>query len=197
MTLNILRVDSSMRRESSVSRDLNDKVIEKLKAEHDDVTVVERDLLDGVSHITPDWIGSNFTPEADRSDDQRNMMGESDRLIAEVKAADVIVVAAPVYNFSVPAALKAWIDQICRAGITFRYTENGPEGLLEGKKAIVTYTSGGVPMGSEVDFNSGYMKHVLGFIGIHDVQFVSADRLMVDPDASLAKASSNIEELAA
>ncbi|MDP4991737.1 MAG: NAD(P)H-dependent oxidoreductase, partial [Marivita lacus] len=91
----------------------------------------------------------------------------------------------------------AWIDQIARAGITFRYTEAGPEGLLTGKRAIIAIASGGTQVGSDVDFASGYLRHVLGFIGITNVQVVAADQLMIDADASHAKANAALEDLAA
>ncbi len=104
-------------------------------------------------------------------------------MIAEVKAADTLVIGLPVYNFGVPSALKAWIDQVCRAGLTFTYSENGPVGLLKDKRAIVFYVSGGTMMGSDIDFASGYLRHILGFIGITDVQMVTADQHMMDPDS--------------
>ena len=102
-----------------------------------------------------------------------------------------------IYNFGVPAALKAWIDQIARAGVTFKYTENGPVGLLDGKRAIIAVASGGTEVGSEIDFATGYMRHIMGFIGIHDVEVVAADQLMLDADAANSKAAEQIKSLAA
>ena len=95
------------------------------------------------------------------------------------------MIGLPIYNFGVPATLKAWVDQVARAGVTFRYTEHGPEGLLQGKRAIVAVASGGTEAGSEIDFATGYIRHMLAFIGITEVQFVTADRLMLDAEASL------------
>src|SRR3546814_1403365 len=92
------------------------------------------------------------------------MLSGADELIAELEAADTIVITAPIYNFAIPASLKAWVDLIARARRTFRYTEAGPEGLLKGKRAFIVFASGGVPLGSEVDFASGYLKHILGFV---------------------------------
>jgi hypothetical protein len=109
--------------------------------------------------------------------------------VAELKAADTLVIGLPIYNFGVPAALKAWVDQVARAGVTFKYSEYGPKGLLEGKRAIVAVASGGTEAGSDIDFATGYIRHVLGFIGITDVEFVTADRLMLDADGTMAKAS--------
>ena len=111
--------------------------------------------------------------------------------------ADTIVIGLPIYNFSVPAAFKAWIDLVARAGLTFSYTENGPKGLLEGKRAILTIASGGVPVGSESDFATNFARHVLGFIGIHDVDVIAADQMAANPDAALENARKAVAELAA
>lgn len=191
MSHTILRIDASARREGSVSRDLSDKIIARLG----DASVVTRDLADGVPLINETWIGANFTPADARSDAQGAALAMSDTLIAEIMAAETLVIGLPVYNFGVPAALKAWIDQIARAGLTFQYTETGPKGLLEGKRAIVAMASGGTEAGSDMDFATGYLRHVLGFVGIHDVTFVTADRLMVDAEASMGKALGQIEGL--
>ena len=193
MARTILRIDASARREGSVSRDLAGRIIEKFEG----ATVVHRDLAPGLPLIDEDWIGANFTPADDRSEAQKDKLALSASLVAEVEAADILVIGLPIYNFSVPAALKAWIDQVARAGRTFRYTENGPKGLLEGKRAIVAVASGGTEVGSEIDFATGYLRHVLGFIGITDVSFVTADRLMVDADATMAKAEAQLSALAA
>ncbi|KIT14734.1 FMN-dependent NADH-azoreductase [Jannaschia aquimarina] len=191
--MNILRIDSSARHDGSISRKLLDDVAARLGG-----PVTTRDLAtEPLPQITGTWMGANFTPEADRTDEQRAALAQSDALIAELKAADTILIGAPIYNFSIPAALKAWIDLVARAGVTFRYTENGPEGLLEGKRAIIAIASGGTEVGSEIDFASGYLRHVLGFIGITDVEFVAADRLMIDADASMSKAGDQIGALAA
>ncbi|MEO0699174.1 MAG: NAD(P)H-dependent oxidoreductase, partial [Pseudomonadota bacterium] len=111
--------------------------------------------------------------------------------------ADTIVIGAPIYNFGVPAAVKAWIDQVARAGITFAYTENGPKGLLEGKRAIIVVASGGTKVGSEIDFAIGYLKFALGFIGITNVELVAADQMALDADASLVAANEAVAQLAA
>ncbi len=101
----------------------------------------------------------------------------SDSLVADLQEASHIVIASPIYNFSVPAVLKAWIDMVARARVTFRYTENGPEGLLKGKKAYLVIASGGVPLGSDMDYASTYLRHVMGFLGIDDVTLVNANEL--------------------
>jgi FMN-dependent NADH-azoreductase len=137
------------------------------------------------------WIGAAF------GGGDKTPLSTSQELVAEIQRADHIVIASPIWNFGVPAALKAWIDQIARAGVTFKYTESGPVGLLEGKRATIIISSGGTEAGSEIDFATPYLKHVLGFIGIHDVDVVAADRLMMDADASIAKATAAIDALAA
>ncbi len=194
MTQNILRIDASARRTGSVSRDLVSKIIDRIGS---NASVTTRDLAEGMSLIDESWVGANFTPAADRSDEQREKLALSDTLVAEIKAADTLVIGLPIYNFGVPAALKAWVDQVARAGVTFQYSEYGPKGLLEGKRAIVAVASGGTEAGSDIDFATGYIRHVLGFIGITDVEFVTADRLMVDADGTMAKALEQVEALPA
>lgn len=193
MTQTILRLDASARQRNSVSRKLADRVVETLAP----TAVVTRDLASGLPAIDEVWLAANWTPEAERSYADQNVLALSDQLISELKAADALLISTPIYNFGIPSTLKAWIDLIARAGITFNYTENGPKGLLEGKRAIIAIASGGTQVGSDIDFASGYLRHVLGFVGITDVQFVAADQLMVDADASHAKAEAALEKLAA
>lgn len=194
-TLNVLRVDASMRRNGSVSRELADDVISVLEQNHGDVTVVSRDLAQGVPLIDETWIGANFTDPAERTEDQKERLALSDTLVGELRQADAVVIAVPIYNFGVPAAMKAWIDLIARARETFRYSEDGPVGLLEGKKAYVVMATGGTEIGSEIDFASGYVKHVLGFVGITDVTLIAADRMMIDPESPLASAKAAIADI--
>ena len=192
----ILRIDASMRREGSVSRELADKVIERIS--DSDTRVITRDLLaNPPTFIDESWIGANFTDPAERTDAQAQALAASDALIAEVRAADTLVIGVPLYNFAVPGALKTWIDMIARARETFRYTENGPVGLLEGKKAYLVVTSGGVPVGSDMDFATGYMRHVMGFIGITDVTVIEAGQLNFVAEEKLAAAKTTIKALAA
>lgn len=193
MTHTVLRIDASARRTGSESRKLADRVIERLSPD----TVVTRDLGTSIPAIDEPWLAANWTPENDRTDAKRDLLALSDHLISEIQSADTLVISTPIYNFGIPSSLKAWVDQIARAGITFRYTENGPEGLLQGKRAIIAIASGGTQVGSDIDWASGYLKHIMEFIGITDVQFVAADRLMVDADASHAKADAALEALAA
>lgn len=193
MTHTVLRIDASARHSGSESRALTQRIIDRLAPE----AVINRDLAVAMPAIDADWLAANWTPADYRTDAQRQTLALSDTLIEEIKSADTIVIGAPIYNFGIPATLKTWIDFIARAGITFKYSETGPQGLLTGKRAIVAITSGGTQVGSEIDFASGYLRHVLGFVGITDVQFVAADQLMVDAEASHAKATAALEDLAA
>ena len=192
--MHILRLDASARQSGSVTRELNDEIIERLK-ELGPVDVSERDLSQALPQLSEMWIGANFTPPENRNSAQTAELELSDQLISEVEAADVLLIGLPIYNFGVPASLKAWIDHIARAGVTFRYTENGPEGLLTGKRAIVAVASGGTELGSGYDFATGYLRHILGFIGITDVVFVAADKMAVDAEGSLSAARDSIAEL--
>jgi FMN-dependent NADH-azoreductase len=192
MANSVLRIDSSVRTEGSISRDLTTRIIERLGAD----TVTTRDLA-GLTLIDEAWVGANFTPADQRTEAQKETLALSDAMIAELQAADTLVIGLPIYNFGVPARLKAWIDLVARAGVTFRYTEAGPEGLLTGKRAIIAVASGGVPAGSPVDFASTYLKQVLSFIGITDVTVVAADQLAVDADGSVKKAYDAVAQIAA
>lgn len=193
MTQTVLHIDASARRRDSISRDLSARVVAQLAPEH----VIRRDLAQPLPQITEHWVAATFTPADARSDAQRETLALSDQLVDELAAADTIVIGTPVYNFGVPAGLKAWIDLIARAGRSFEYTEDGPRGLLTGKRAIIAIATGGTPIGSEIDFASGYLRFILGFVGITDVQIVAADRLNADQDAALAQASAQIADLAA
>ena len=187
MTHTVLKVLASPRGEASVSRQLADAVVARLGADR----VLTRDVSAGVPVVDGAWIGAAFGG-ADKTP-----LATSEELVAEVMAADHIVIATPIWNFGVPAALKAWVDQIARAGVTFRYTEAGPVGLMAGRKATVVISSGGTESGSAIDFATPYLRHVLGFIGITDVSVVAADRLMLDAEGSMARAHAAIDALAA
>ena len=192
---NILKINASARVDGSVSRQLSNAVIDQLKDNKSGVSIVERDLAGGLPFVSEEWIGANFTDEAERTDQQKAVLALSDELIAELDAADILVIGTPIYNFGVPAALKAWIDMICRARKTFRYSENGPIGLLEGKRAIITIATGGTEVGSSIDYASGFLRHIMGFVGINDVKIIAADRLMGDAAQSVEKAKTAIEAL--
>jgi len=193
MTKTILHIDASARRTGSATRDLSARIVQHLGAGR----IIRRDLATPLPLLTEDWITANFTPADQRDATQRDLLALSDELVKELQQADTVVIGLPIYNFSVPAAFKAWIDLVARAGLTFSYTETGPKGLLEGKRAILAVASGGTAVGSEIDFATGYARHVLGFIGIHDVDVVAADRMALDPEAALSNAQKAVAELAA
>lgn len=188
----ILRIDASARRHGSVSRQLTDDIIAQLAP----AQVTTRDLSDGIDLIDEAWVEANFTAADARCPAQAAVLAGSDKLVAELQAADTLVIGLPVYNFSVPTALKAWVDQVARAGVTFRYTPDGPKGLLTGKRAIVAIASGGTRLDSDIDFAGRYLRHVLGFIGITDVDFIRADAMMTDSGA-LSRAKAQVAALAA
>lgn len=193
--LSVLEVTASRRSHDSVSRRLGDDLVDALRQRFGTVNVVTRDLADGLPFVDTGWIEATFTPEEKRSQRHRDALAFSDELVGELQAADTIVMTVPMYNFGIPAVLKAWIDLIARARVTFRYTENGPEGLLQGKKAYIVVTTGGVPIGSPVDFVTPYLKQALAFVGIDDVEIVAADRLNNDAEDAIDRARATIAEL--
>ncbi len=190
----ILRLDASANPADASSKKLGDYLLDQLKQVDPVAEMKARDLNRDLSFIDASWIAANFTAPDDREPEQSARLAFSDQLIEELKWADHIVLTTPMYNFGVPATLKAWIDLVCRAGVTFRYSANGPEGQLKSKRADIIITTGGVPLASPVDFVSGYLKQVFGFIGIKDVHIVGADQMNVDAEASFAKARSEIEQ---
>ena len=192
MTHTTLHIDASARNESSISRQLSSEVVARLGG-----TVIRRDLNDALPQITELWVETKNTPADARTQHQKDALVLSDELVGELQAADTIVIGLPIYNFGIPASLKAWIDLIARAGVTFKYTENGPIGLLQNKRAFIVAVSGGTPVGSAIDFATPYMRHVLGFIGIDDVEIVAADRLGAHGDGAIEAARAKLASLAA
>ncbi len=193
--IRVLRVDASARSEASVSRQVGDLLTMRMKSRDPNVEIVTRDLAEGLPFVTEEWVGANFTDPDERTAEQRRALSLSDDLVSELKDADVLVLGVPIYNFSVPASLKAWIDLIARVRETFRYTPDGPVGLLEGKKAFVVVASGGTKVGSGIDFATPYLRHVLGFLGIRDVEIVAADRLMARGEEAVAEATRQLDLL--
>lgn len=176
---NILYLTASIRSDGeSVSRGLGQRLVEGLAAKTG-ASVTTRDLAaNDLPYVSAGRFAANLTPAGQRTPEQAELAAIADTLIAELQAADTIVIASPVYNFGPPATLKAWADLVARAGTTFRYTATGPEGLLKGKKAFLAMASGGTPMGSEIDFMSRWLVFFLGFLGISDVEMVAADGIM-------------------
>jgi len=191
----ILEVSAGARSEGSISRLLTADLIQALHSRFDHPETKHRDLADGLPFIDEAWIAANFTPDENRDIHHQQALAHSDTLVEELEAADILVIGAPIYNFSIPATLKAWIDMIARARKTFHYTENGPEGLLKNKKAYVVVPSGGVPVGSPVDFATPYLRHALSFVGITDVAFIGAQGADRGNDDALDDARARIAEL--
>jgi len=192
-TAQILEISSSGRSGESITRALSTELIAVLGDRVGSVNLVRRDLSLGIPVVDEDWIAANFTPDEQRTPAHRDALAHSDELVAELREADVLVIGAPMYNFSIPATLKAWIDMITRARVTFQYTENGPVGLLEDKKAYLIVASGGVPVGSPMDFATPYLRHVLSFVGITDVEVIAADKLNSEAEESMRRAREGIE----
>jgi FMN-dependent NADH-azoreductase len=196
MSKNILRIDASMRKTDSYSRDLLDKLIKQLNGEKGiNVKVTTRDLADGISLSNEQWIAANFTAIDERTEDQHKSLIASDTLVDELNKAELIVIGLPIYNFGVPAAFKAWIDQVVRSKLTFQYTDTGPVGLLNNKKAYIIVASGGTKLGTELDFISDYVRHVLGFIGITDITFIDSSSVGLDESKVLAHAHEHIARI--
>ncbi|MFK8183283.1 MAG: FMN-dependent NADH-azoreductase [Phormidesmis sp.] len=193
--MKVLRIDASARYENSVSRQLTDELITRIQAQTPDTEVVVRDLAQGLPLLTEEMVVAYNTPAEERTAEQAELLSVSDALVAELKAADQIVIGCPIYNFSVPAAMKAYIDLVARAGLTFSYSSEGPVGLLSDRPVYLIITSGGTPVGSDIDFTSGYLKHVLSFIGIHNVEIMAADSLGRTGSEKLAQVSAQIQAL--
>lgn len=187
----ILRIDASGRSEGSASRAITGHLVETIRAEQPGAAVITRDVSRGLPMVDGAWIAAAYAEPSARTAADRAKLALSDELVAELMAADIVVIGLPMYNFAVPASFKAWVDQIARARVTFRYSETGIEGLLKGKRAHVVVATGGVPLGSPVDFVSPYVRHILGFVGITDVTIIDAARLNFEGEAKIAKAKAD------
>lgn len=195
--MNILQINSSARGEQSHSTRLARAIVDRVRAARPDARVTVRDLV-RQPHPALDEaaLQALFTPEEARTPEQAARVALDDALIAEIQSADVVVLGVPMYNFGVPVQLKNWFDAISRARVTFRYTEQGPEGLLKGKKVYVALTRGGQYRGTPADSQVPYLQTVLNFLGMTDVQFIFAEGLALGPQAeqaSLARALADIE----
>jgi len=205
----ILQINSSLYGDQAQSTRLASEFVEAFVAANEPdapagapvASLIVRDLArDPVAHLTAERFQAFATAAAERTPEQRQMVDESDRLIEELQRADVIVIGLPMYNFGVPSTLKAYFDHVARAGVTFRYTAEGAEGLLKGKTAYVFATRGGRHAGTPSDMQTAYVRQFLGFIGIRDVEFVYAEGLALGADqrsAAVAAAVARIEQLAA
>lgn len=190
----VLRVDASMNRQGSTSRMLAARLADHLVEKHQGKLLV-RDLAEGVPFIDEAWIDANFTDPEDRTEIQRQALAVSDALVAELQEADQLVIGVPIYNFGPPAAFKAWIDMVARARETFRYTERGPVGLLDIDHAYLIVSSGGTPVGSEMDYVTSYTQLLLGFLGIDKLEVIPCEGLMTEGEEVLERALSKIDQL--
>ena len=197
MNKTILQIDSSGSIHNARSRQLTDRLVKRLLSLNTQTHLIHRDLAipPFIPFVDEQWIHSNNTPQKLRSPEDLAVLALSDSLVAELQLADILVIGTPIYNFSIPAALKAWIDMVCRARLTFSYSESGAVGLLKNKKAYIIITSSGTKVGSSEDFVSPYLRSILGFMGITNVEYIAADCLMWDGDKKIIQAESRIDHI--
>ena len=180
---NVLCLNCSIQGDSSQSRQLSNKLLERIKKTYSSVKIVSRDLVrDPLPHLNGAQFNAFITPPEQRTSEQKVLASQSDDLIKEISDADTVVLALPMYNFGIPSQLKSYFDNLARAGVTFKYTATGPLGLLTGKKAIVLATRGGLYFGTDKDTQTKYVKDFLSFIGITDVEFIYAEGLAISPE---------------
>ncbi len=173
----LLKINTSARSNGNANR-LGDELVEAWVSARPETQVTARDFgREPLPHLSEDEINAFFTPAEARTPEQQELVRTSDELVAELKATDVLVLSVPMYNFGIPSTLKAYFDRVARAGITFKYTAEGPVGLLTGKKAYVVAARGGLYAGTPKDFQTAYLREFLGFIGITDVEFIYAEGL--------------------
>lgn len=193
--IKLLRVDSSILSEGSVSRELTDEIVARWLEAHPHTDVETLDVaVDAPNHFNADALGIKLGKQETPSDAQRHENEVSERLVSQFLAADVVVIGVPFYNFSIPSQLKAWIDRLAQAGRTFRYTENGPQGLAGDKSVILAVARGGVYSDSEagqaMEHQESYMKVILGFFGIRDIRVVRAEGVAMGDEARAAAIAS-------
>jgi FMN-dependent NADH-azoreductase len=187
--MTVLHINSSARLKGSNSRIIGQYLVDEMKQ-----PVISRDLA---QQPLPPISAEDLIGVHGSSDDQRaslkTQLSLSDSLIDELRAADTLVLAAPIYNFGIPAALKQWVDAICRAGASFKYTAEGPVGLLGVERAVIVTSSGGTPIGSDMDFSSRYLEHICRFIGITDVFHIDASGSKGSPEQVIAQGKQQVD----
>ncbi len=197
--MNILQINASVRGAASHSSRLAGDIVARLQATEEKAALTLRDLArDPAGTLDEAALQALFTPVADRTPAQAERVAQADAVIAQVQAADVIVLGVPMYNFGVPSSLKDWIDALARAGVTFKYTDRGSVGLLTGKKVYVALARGGLYRDTPADTQVPYLRAVLGFMGLTDVSFIYAEGLNMGPEAErqgLASAREQIDAL--
>ena len=198
--MNILQINSSARSTGSESTRVADAIVARLQAANPGASLVRRDLASNPHPaIDEATLGALFTPADQRTPEQAARVALDDALIAEAQAADAIVIGAPMYNFGITVQLKSWFDALARAGVTFRYTAEGPEGLLKNKKVYVALARGGIHKNGASDSQVPYLKTMLGFLGLTDVAFVYSEGHGMGPEAvakAIADANEQIKEVA-
>lgn len=188
--MKILHISSSARKKNSISRELASTLVEKLQGE-----VKFRDISQNMPFVAGIRGRGFVIPEEERTEEDKKLFKFSDELVDEVLNANTIVISLPIYNFGPPASLKAWFDLVARAGRTFKYEANGPVGLIkDNKKVYLVVTSGGVPVGSPVDFCTPWFKQALNFLGIKDIEIIAADQLAINND-NIKKAKEKIDKI--
>jgi len=191
--MKILHLDSSARKNESISRKLAKDLVNKIKKNDDEV--IYRDISENIPFVSGIKGAGFIIPEEERTEKDKELFKFSDQLVDELLAADTIVISTPIYNFGPPAAAKAWFDLVARAGRTFKYEPTGPIGLIGGgKKVYLVVTSGGVPVGSPVDFCTPWFKQALNFLGISDIEIIDSSQLNINDD-NLKKAQEKINNL--
>jgi len=194
----ILQINSAARSQGANSTLLVNELTEKLQQSNPGARVVVRNLqAEPLPHLDDAVLGAFFTPADQRTAEQAAIAARSDALIAELQAADIVVIGAPMYNFGVSSQLKTYFDFIARAGVTFQYTANGAEGLVKGKKVYVVSARGGKYLGTPGDSQTPYLKTFLGFLGMTDVNFIYAEGLNMGADAAQAALAAAREAIAA
>ena len=192
--MKIYQIDSSARKKGSSSRALAKKLLDKIKKPDDEI--IYRDLDDEMVFVSGLTESGMKIDKKDQTEHHKKMFELSDTLVKELKESDVIIISAPIYNYGPPATLKAWSDLAARVGETFRFKENGRrEGLLKNKKAYLVITSGGTKLNSKEDFLTPWLKFILNFFGIENVQIISADQMALDYKKSIKEAEKQIENI--
>ena len=183
--MNILQINASARGNDSNSSQLANAVVQKIQALNASAELHVRDLNQNPHpHLDGHALKALFTAADQRSESERDRVALDDELIAQIQAADVLVLGVPMYNFGIPAQLKSWFDAIARAGVTFRYTEQGPQGLLKNKKVYVTLARGGIYRDTPNDTQVAYLKMMLGFLGMTDIEWIYAEGLAMGAEAA-------------
>lgn len=194
--MKILNINSSSNKTSSTSTNYAEKVVEKLVKDNPGASVINRHTTYSDLPFIDETILGGFFPSGELTAAQTEAIALSNELTNELLNADILVIGAPIYNFSVPASLKAYFDLVARAGLTFKYGEAGPIGLLNTKKAYVVMSSGGTEIGSDMDFAGRYIQQFLGFLGITTIEFVALDQLMFKSEEKLAEADTTVASIA-